>query len=146
MNPVMRIIDVAYHNVGELDRIKINNSLASPDMLRVPLDTPAIEVFSGMKKTRPPLILVVDELNEVRGVVAPNWIERQLQQNKGQAGQTAIEILIDMQHDPKEQVRGYHHEWLNFQRPVLYYCGGGSHYTDRCPCPAGHKGPCDPED
>ncbi|HET9495232.1 MAG TPA: hypothetical protein VFR15_13470 [Chloroflexia bacterium] len=145
-NPVMRIIDVAYQNVGELDRTKVSNSLKSPGMMRVPLNTPAIEVFSRIKTSKTPLILVVDELNELRGVVAPAWIEKQLQDRKGGAGQTTVDILIDMELDPKEQVRGFQHEWLNFERPVLYYCNGGKHYTDRCPCPAGHAGKCEAED
>lgn len=134
----MRIIDVAFRGVESLDADKLAFSRHSPAVLEVPADTPALEAARQAEEQGASLIVVTDG-NEVAGVVAPASALQRISSFRGSQPERLTDAFAEMLVDPSEQARGFHHERLNYERPELFVCQVGPHYTDEWPCKY-HKG------
>lgn len=129
----MKAINIAFRDLGKLDRTKLKLSADSAHTMLVPAAASALEVARQMDATKACLALVVGE-NGIVGVVAPNWIRNQLLRIKGIGGPTLSDCLRRFSTDPAEAQRDFEHEWLNVERPDLHYCPIGQHYTDPPVC------------
>ena len=139
----VRIIDIAFHRVDEIDDERLGRSRSADGTLIVPTEADANDVAVRAETENAGFILVTDESDTIRGIVVPRWVAHQVSRVMGQPVETFVEAVGVLSSDPRGAVQGYGHEWLNFDRPELYWCEAG-HYTDGCPCSVGHQVPCGP--
>jgi hypothetical protein len=142
----VRIIEIAFHGVDALDSERLERSRKALGTLVVPAEADAADVALRADSERAGLILVTDDADVVRGVVLPTWVTSQVQRIMRRPVGTLGESISVLAEDPQGVLYGYSHEWLNLDRPELYWCNAG-HYTDRCnPCSAGHNVSCGPSE
>src|SRR5262249_30104825 len=136
---LMRIMDLAFHDVAKLDVARLEATLTGPGTVVTQMERPAFEVAREVERIQAGMIVVTDSEGEIRGLVAPNYVRIQVGKHVQPVSsfREALEALIT---NPSEGARNYRHEWLNEERPTLYWCEGG-HLTDQCPCQvAAHSG------
>jgi hypothetical protein len=137
----IRIIEIAFHGIDELDEERLQRSRNAGGTLVVPIETDARGVALRAETENAGLILVTDEADVIRGVVLPDWVAHQVSEIMHQPATTLGEAVRVLAEDPRAPFT-YGHEWLNLDRPELYWCDAG-HYTHRCPCSV-HEVACGP--
>jgi hypothetical protein len=130
----MKISDIASRDLSHLDRDTLKNTLSSPTTMVVRAGDSALKVAKMADTKKPGLIVIVGSSNAVRGVVSPDWVLKQFASRRKRKFATLYSALKDLESDPNEVIREFHHEWLN-GRISLFYCATGNHYTSRSPCP-----------
>jgi hypothetical protein len=129
----MRIEDVAYQEVGLLDQHVIETSRFAPGVITVRADEPALEIALKVDVESVQLVLVT-RADKIIGVLAPQSAFRRIARIKGSNPRNLADAIAQMLADPQEVSRGFHHEVLNLERPELFVCNVGPHYTDEWPC------------
>jgi hypothetical protein len=128
----VKIGDIACTNLMDLSAERIQATCHSSGTLVVSAETPAIAAIQTALKDEARLILVTDQIGDVTGLVAPAWLQGQLGIHRG--SYDILQGLSEMQSDPAEIARRFHHEWLTHERPTLHWCSQGNHLTDEDPC------------
>jgi hypothetical protein len=143
----VKIIDIAFHRVSDLNPNKLEQSRHALGTLVVDAEDAALEVAALVDRREVSLVLVTDSMGEISGVVSPSWVIRQISRQRLTKVQTLSDALDVLVSDPRETLHHYRHEWLNSDRPDLYWCDGGGHYVSKCPCSVSeHSGsPCKKE-
>jgi hypothetical protein len=132
---MMKAIDIAFRDVEVFDVGKLQLTAQSAHTMLVPADAPAELMARQADATDACVVLVVDGSGSVQGLVAPNWVRRQLNTHKGIRARSFADALTKFAQDPNEVIRNFEHEWLNVQRVELHWCPVGKHFTDPPRCP-----------
>jgi hypothetical protein len=131
----MKIQDIAFHNVADFNQTRLQQSLSAKDTLVVRATDPAVKIAAKADKLNTRLIVVTtDEKTQISGLIAPAEWKKKYSQYRSKDFGSLQDALEDVLADPIDQARGFHHEWLNHERPTLFWCIKGSHYTDEDPC------------
>lgn len=130
----MKILDIASHDISHLDADALKDTLSSPATMVVRPGESALKVAQRVVANEPALILVVNSANVVKGIVSPDWVLEQIASRRKKQFRTLYSALKDLESDPTELTRKFHHEWLT-GRISLFYCAPGNHYIARSPCP-----------
>ena len=131
----MRIKDISYWDVGEFDTEQLEQTRRAPGTLVVHENTPAIDVATATDAIGSRVVILVDDNDQPTGVFVPPEVTQKLRDLLGIAGGDLADALREMEPRPEEREREYHHEWLNYVRPRLFWCSIGNHHTDVLPCP-----------
>jgi hypothetical protein len=130
----MKIHDVAFWHIQQFDQSQLERSLGSSTTLVVDAASPGVEVAIQADQKDAHLIILTDEKQGVCGVLAPAEFKQKVQHHRGKMFSSLEEAILDLATDPLEIGRGFHHEWLNHDRPSLFWCDQGQHMTDETPC------------
>ena len=130
---LMKIHDIAYHDVGIFPSYQLESSLTSDKTLVVPDYTPALEAISQAAAKDARLIIVTDVQSQITGLLAPGIWKTKIESYRGVPFDDLHAAVQTLTVDPLEIARGFHHEWFNTDRPELYWCPAG-HLTDESPC------------
>lgn len=141
----LKSIDVAFHGISNLDSKKLGSSRLARSTLVVDEDSSAIDTARLVEKVDARLVVVIGPGGGVRGVIFPKSVVGRMQRIRGSLGTDFPTVIEEFARDPAEAKRGFHHEWLNAERPDMYWCVAGQHYVDRCPCDEHRASPCRPD-
>jgi hypothetical protein len=133
MNEMM-IGAIAFQQLQTLDSQLLENTCNAKCTLKVQENKPAMEVAIEALRMNAGLIITLDMTGNVTGIVAPDWVLNQYSRMKGLHFPSFVDALDIVEKDPDERARGYHHEWLNVDKPDLYRCPKG-HLVSSKPCP-----------
>lgn len=137
----VKLDDIAYMQLGELDSDLFDKTLNSNCTLKLAGSTDAFSAADLISSNKATTIVVTDDNDRVQGVVFPNWLQTQLLTVRGIKTESFADALSRIKQEGDEIAEGtgqapsYHHEWLNYERPVLYWCDAGEHYIDSETCP-----------
>lgn len=129
---MLTIDQIALQIIEELDARKLKETMKSNSTLIVDSQTPAIEVAT-MHLIKPvTTIAVKDYRDEIKGLVFPQWIRNQVA--------SKLDVEVDTFRDAVMALQNHTDNILMagagnyFERPVLFWCLKGNHYTDKDPC------------
>lgn len=151
----MNIDDIAFHNVSNLDKSRLAQSIQSRLALVCPMETAATDAIAIAARSRIPLIVVTTDPRHppyrsygfdyvtvpgepewvVCGLVEPAHLREAFGSNfRGPAGGALLDTVREYESNETEAKRHWRHEWLNRQGLVLEWCDqGGGHFT-KLPC------------
>ncbi|GEM_PF-3597763 len=132
----MKLMDMAFQRLDDLEfgRDVLERSRQAPGVLTVPVSAPPKDVARLAERENADVIFVLDSNEEIRGLIAPNWVQRQVAKHfrlQPESFSGAVAAL-----EEAGMLKGvFSHEWLNFERPDQKWCDKGGHYTYTRPCP-----------
>ena len=99
-------------------------------------DRSAADVVREVAQARAHLVVVVGDRDDVEGVLVPDDLMKQFQNKYDIVSSDLTEILdeFSMKHPELEDA-----ERIVFERPRLYWCAEGQHWTSSIPCPQKHQ-------
>lgn len=104
--------------------IVVNPNMSAADMVRK-----VAQAGAG-------LVVVVGDRDDVEGVLVPDDLVKQFQNKYDVVGSDLTAILDELsEKHPKLKDA----ERIVFERPGLYWCAEGRHYTSSIPCPQKHQ-------
>lgn len=134
----MKIIDVAFLKISPGDTDLLTKISRGRNALVVSPDDDALSVARKLDYGKFPLAIVKDPLKGYVGVFSGRSAKIKIGKHKKVDLVVSVEeALTLLVNDPIEQARNFHHEWLNFERPVFFWCERGKHATDE-PCDLQH--------
>lgn len=117
------IMNVSYHLKEVDDTFQMEHGLHAENGLVFSPDTDAKTVASCLDDKGLDVALIGDTNSDaVFGVFVRDHFRHQLARHKGLEVRSATEGLTKMLEDPNEVVNALQHEWLNHERPVIYWC------------------------
>ncbi len=135
---MMRIVDLAFHNIDNQLKEKLEKSRDWSGSLVVREYAPAIEIADIVDLNKLGLVVVIDKNDVVMGALLPETVikratdELKIDFSRGNFSTVVAEI----------QKRGtpgkFGHEWLNTWQPDWYWCDRGHHLTSKKNCPLKH--------
>ena len=99
-------------------------------------DKSAADMVREVARARAHLVIVVGDRDDVEGVLVPDDLMKQVQHKYDVVGSNLTEILdeLSMKYPDLEDA-----ERIVFERPRLYWCAEGQHWTSSIPCPQKHQ-------
>jgi hypothetical protein len=99
-------------------------------------ESPAMEVICKVTKERANLVVIVGNDENVEGVFVPDDLMKQVQKKYDIVAGDLAELLSKLS---KNYPDVENHERIVFERPKLYWCAQGAHWTSSIPCPQMHQ-------
>jgi hypothetical protein len=130
----MKIMDIAFHSLSEFPAELLEKTRLSPKTLIVAQDAPAREIALHLSDETFSVVLLTDPTGTPRGLVSSEWILSQCRRYTQRNPANLVDLVDQLEMDPAEQARGFHHEWLNFEHPELVWCES-CHCLHTEPCP-----------
>jgi hypothetical protein len=137
----IKLEDIAYNQLDLLDPYQLDKTIQSDSTLTLSGSTDAFKAAELLSRNNATTIIVTDDSENVQGVVFPNWVQSQLLIARGISTNSFAEAVEHIKHEGdvdignSGDIPSYHHEWLNLDRPALYWCEEGEHYIDTSTCP-----------
>jgi hypothetical protein len=139
--PPFLIQDLAFKFDDPNGRIRLKRATGSnlqfgpdrPKPLLVHENTDAIALSPLIDLNGISHILVLDNGEEIAGVIDVDWLKSQVIQNTGATIQTFGDAVSAV-HKLGPRSGSFHHDWLTVAKPPLVWCRGG-HWWICDPCP-----------
>lgn len=137
----VKLKDIAYGQLNLLDSDKLDKTIHSDASLMMSGDADAFVAADKLAASGATSIIVTDDDGNVRGLIFPTWIQEQLLKTRRVNTADFEEALRyikeegDLNVSYPGELPTYHHEWLNLDRPALFWCDKGEHYIDTQTCP-----------
>jgi len=129
----MTIGNIAYTGLSATDISVLHQNLSAADTYVVKESFPALEVAQIVDMTQPNMVVVLNESNEIAGVVSPTFIKRQVPSVLQTECSTMQEAVLNLAQCPAEQQRSFCDEQIKGLFPKFRRCPAG-HWTDMNPC------------
>lgn len=136
---MMKIGDIASYALGDLDSEAIEEIKTSGLNITARITDSAIEVAKRVQSRQNAQIAIVDEQDELVGVVDPVEVVNLYREHSGIDTNLFHEALEIVLQDPGEQSRQFRHEWLGAAKVYPYYCKSGHHRMMTRECPYHNK-------
>lgn len=125
------ILDMAFVDIGRVLPEHINEIRRAPETLEIRLNQSARELAQQVKQKQSNLVIILDDTNNVRGVVEPSYVQQLLTYYRQDVPEDFSESILKL-----AQVQTHN---LVFPaparlRPTLYWCEKGKHFTSDDPC------------
>ncbi len=131
----MKIKNIASYNFEGLEEEKLNRSKSSKYCLVVDSEENAIRVAKASDSLKIKVI-IVEEKEKIIGVINPKLVVENYNNIKKKSFISLEDALIEIQGDPEEIEKEFHHEYLNSIRARLKYCEDADCYVEEsedCP-------------
>ena len=131
----MKIIDLAFQELDDSDRLRLQQSRNWSKALVVPEHSSAHAVAKVAKQRDADIIVVINKSDAITGVVAPDFVSQSAMKHLSFAKKpnSFVDIVKTITKAQKPGKAGF--EWLNYARPELYWCEAGNHFVTKKPCP-----------
>lgn len=122
-----KIRDLAFTDLGRFKPSDLDTARKAPTTISVPGHSPIDEIAKRIAKDNPKLVLVLDKEDKVCGVIEPGLVQKEIALYRQEPPDNFAESILKL---AQAQV-----QFPARDRPVLFWCAKGGHFTSELPCP-----------
>jgi len=126
-----KIRDLAFTDIGRFKSSDLDTVRKAPTTISVPGHGSIAEIAKRIAKENPKLVLVLDKEDQVCGVIEPGLVQKEIAVFRQQPPDNFAESILKL---AQAQVQ-FPATGPARERPVLFWCAKGSHFTSELPCP-----------
>lgn len=132
-------LNIAYQRIGDEDANRLASTRNAENCIVVSESAAALDAAEQAAQAQSDIILVVDQQDQIKGIVAIPSVQDRVQQILHRDTEDFHGAVLALEDDFEKSMRErpreiFHHEWLNESRPDLYWCEKGRHFVTRLPC------------
>jgi hypothetical protein len=123
-----KIRDLAFTDIGRFDVSDLDTVRNAPTTILAPGHSSVDEVAKRIEEKNAKLVLVLDKRDQVCGVIEPSLVQKEIALYRQQPPDNFAESVLKL---AQAQV-----QFPARERPTLFWCAKGNHFTSELPCPA----------
>jgi Mg2+/Co2+ transporter CorB len=126
-----KILDFAFQGIDQFGEQDLAKMRSAQNTLFARADESAVDVARRVAREKSQCVIVVDEMDKVRGVLVHSYINEQLSGSLLQKTQDLSEGILKLAQTSRVGKAGGSTTPL---KPQLFYCAKGKHFTSENPC------------